>query len=81
MKLIWNIFQEDFGSSSNSTKVADLENESNYVKIENTYVMIISALGNSPLRFVADSDENPALLLKLLDNRYASSQTVSRIRI
>lgn len=32
--------------------------------------IIISVLGDSPLRVVLDADENPALMLKLLDGRY-----------
>lgn len=50
-------------------------------KLEKASGMIISALGNSPLRVVADADDDPAKMLKLLDVRYASNRTVSRIAV
>jgi len=50
-------------------------------KREKASGMIISALGDSPLRVVLDVDDDPARMLKLLDDRYASNRTVSRIAV
>lgn len=41
--------------------------------------IIISALGDAPLRVVIEADEYPGKILKLLDTIYASNRTVSRI--
>jgi len=43
--------------------------------------MIIAALGDAPLRVIAEVDDDPAKMLNLLDARYASSRTVSRIAV
>ena len=43
--------------------------------------IIISALGDSPLRVVLEADDDPKRMLKLLDARYASNRTVSRIAV
>ena len=42
---------------------------------------IISALGDALLRVVMDVDDNTARMLQLLDSRYASNRTVSRIAV
>ena len=43
--------------------------------------IIISALGDAPLRVVMDVDDDPGKMLDLLDARYASNRTVSRIAV
>jgi hypothetical protein len=43
--------------------------------------IIIAALGDSPLRVVADVDDDPDRMLALLDDRYASSRAASRIAV
>eukprot|EP00171_Calliarthron_tuberculosum_P008425 IDg8425t1 len=53
----------------------------NTAKLEKASGIIISALGDAPLRVVIDADDNPARMLKLLDARYASNRTVSRIAV
>lgn len=50
-------------------------------KLEKASGTIIFALGNTPRRVVTEADDNPKLLLELLDNRYASNPTVSRIAL
>lgn len=50
-------------------------------KLEKASAMIISALGDSPMRVIADVDDDPARMLELLDARYASSRTASRIAV
>ena len=43
--------------------------------------IIISALGDAPLRVVMDVDDDPSRMLSLLDARCASNRTVSRIAV
>lgn len=50
-------------------------------KLEKASSLIISALGDEPLRVIADIFDDPALMLDFLDARYASSRTASRIAI
>lgn len=50
-------------------------------KREKASGMIISALGDSPSRVVSDVDYHPALMLKLLDDSYASNRTVCRVTV
>ena len=51
------------------------------LKMEKASGMIIAALGDAPLRVVAEVDDDPAMMVKLLDARYASNRTVSRIAV
>ena len=50
-------------------------------QLEIASAIIISALGDTPLRVVADSDGNPRKMLQLLDSRYATNRTGSRIAV
>ena len=43
--------------------------------------IIISALGDAPLRVVMDVDDDPGKMFGLLDARYASNHTVSKIAV
>lgn len=43
--------------------------------------IIITDLGDVPLRVVLEADDDPACMRKLLDARYASSRTASRIAV
>jgi hypothetical protein len=43
--------------------------------------IIVAALGDARPRVVADVDDKPNVMLKLLDERYASSRAASRIAI
>lgn len=43
--------------------------------------MIISGLGDAALRIVLEFEDDSARMLKLLDSRYSSSRTVSRIAV
>ena len=43
--------------------------------------IIFSALGDAPLRVVMDVDDDFSRMLSLLDARYASNSTVSRIAV
>lgn len=43
--------------------------------------IIRSALGDAPLRVVIEAEDGPAKMSKLLDARYASNPTVSRISV
>jgi gag-polypeptide of LTR copia-type len=51
------------------------------VNKERACSIIIAALGDSPLRVVADVDDEPDRMLALLDDRYAFSRAASRIAI
>lgn len=51
------------------------------LKQEKASGIIISALGDAPLRVIIDADDNPSQMLKLLDARYASNRTVTRIAV
>lgn len=50
-------------------------------KREKACGIIISALGDAPLRVVMDVDDDPRRMMELLDSRYASNRTVSRIAV
>lgn len=45
------------------------------------HLINISALGDAPLRVVIDTDGEPDAMLRVLDSRYASCRTVSRIAV
>lgn len=80
VKGVWKVF-EDAEVTSSSTDLANVGQQSNSIMIEKASGLIISALGDSPLRVVLDADDDPAKMLRLLDARYASNRTVSRIAV
>lgn len=59
----------------------DAERDKRERKFEMASGMIISALGISPLRVVADYDDEPDRRLQLLDASYASNRTMARIEV
>ena len=86
IKGVWDLVTEEASSSSSaassrSTTITDADKRKLTTKLEKVSGMIISALGDSPLRVVADADGDPARMLRLLDARYASDRTVSRIAV
>ena len=85
VKGVWHIVSEDTehstATSSASTALSDADKHKLTSKKEKASGIIISALGDSPLRVVAEADGEPARMLALLDARYASSRTVSRIAV
>lgn len=50
-------------------------------KVENASGIIICKLGYVPLRVVLDDNDDPRLMLQLLDAQYASNRTVFRIAV
>lgn len=69
-------------SATDPSSTSDLDSpdtSQNILKAEMASGIIISALGDSPLRVVLDAGDNPKKMLKLLGARYASNRTVSRI--
>ena len=50
-------------------------------KKEKASGIIISALGDAPLRVVIDAKDDPAKMIQLLDARYASNRTISCIGV
>ena len=62
-------------------KVVVIEQGVTIEKLVKASGLIISALGNAPLVIVAEVDGNPCRMLELLDARYPSKRTVSRIAV
>ena len=84
VKGVWNVV-ESSSDSSTATDAASGETDTapsrNIAKLEKASGIIISALGDAPLRVVLEADDDPKRMLKLLDARYASNRTVSRIAV
>lgn len=81
---LWNNLEKEASSSTSTTTIiAATITDSERMSIEagKGSGMMICALGNSPLCVVADADDNPARMLELLDERYASKHTVSSISV
>lgn len=71
-------------NDSHSKDFADLVEQPDIrtlAKREKASAIIISALGDASLRVVIDVNDDPGRMLHLLDTRYASCRTVSRIAI
>lgn len=90
IKGVWKVVEssstvsEASGTSSEASGVAIASapvSTRTVANLEKASGMIISALGDAPLRVVLDADDDPARMLKLLDARYASNRTVSRIAV
>jgi len=71
----------DQPSSSSDQPSPSSSKKCNVEKREKASAIIISALGDTPLRVVMEAEDDPARMMKLLDARYASSRTVSRISV
>lgn len=86
MKGVWNIVTNEC-STSETTETTTAATTGIGAAVfstnmnEKASAIIISTLGDSPLRVVMDVDDNPAKMLILLDGRYASNRTVSRIAV
>lgn len=50
-------------------------------KREKAFGLIVSPLGDAPLRVVLEADDDSTCVVTLLDRRYASNRTVSRIAV
>lgn len=90
IKGVWNVVKtsEEHSTAVSTTKDKSIDSTGSesskstiIAKREKACGIIICALGDAPLRVVMDVDDDPALMLKLLDDRYASSRTVSRIAV
>ena len=87
VKGVWGVVgSSSTSSSSTTTTTTTTDQESppsarDISKMEKASGIIISALGDSPLRVVLEADDDPKRMLKLLDARYASNRTVSRIAV
>lgn len=86
VKGLWEVVESDLtptteasSSSSSASKSTKLSGTGD--KLEKASGIIISALGDSPLRVVIDAQDDPRKMLQLLDGRYASKRTVSRIAV
>ena len=82
-KGFWGVVDTTQTSSTTTHSTPDQAYDSprTMVKREKASGIIISALGDAPLRVVMDVDDDPSRMLKLLDSRYASNRTVSRIAV
>lgn len=69
--------EKDSQQPSSSVSVPEKHLE----KLEKASAIIISTLGDAPLRVIMEADDDPSKMLRLLDARYASSRTVSRIAV
>ena len=88
---VWNVVNTGMGPSASTQSTNDADpsvsaevsriNARVLAKREKVSGIIISALGDAPLRVVIDIDDDPARMMQLLDARYASNRTVSRIAI
>ena len=85
VKGLWSLVEKkptaDAEESTRQDEMTAAERHRQTAKLEKASGIIITALGNSPLRVVADVDDDPARMLELLDARYASNRTVSRIAV
>ena len=83
IKGVWGLVDKETSSeaSSRTTTPNDVEKQKLNSEKEKASGIIISALGDSSLRVVADADGSPRRMLQLLDARYASNRTVSRIAV
>ena len=63
-------------STSGSTGLAD-----GVEMLEKASAIIISSIGDSPLRVIEDVDDDPKKMLKMLDERYAPNRATSRIAV
>jgi len=86
VKGIWSVVDPTASSSITTDTTLDVAPDAlasvrRIAKREKASGIIISALGDAPLRVVLDVDDDPARMLALLDARYASNRTVSRIAV
>ena len=86
VKGVWGVVDSSSSSSSSTTTTTTTDQEApqsarDISKREKASGIIISALGDSPLRVVLEADDDPKRMLKLLDARYASNRTVSSIAV
>lgn len=83
VKGVWRVVDSlsDSTTSTESTAGPSTSSVRDQVKREKASGIIISSLGDAPLRVVMDVDDDPVQMLKLLDSRYASNRTVSRIAV
>lgn len=90
VKGVWKVLESNSKSdeteansstSDPSTPATASASKSTSEKLEKASAIIISALGDAPLRVVMEADDDPVRMLKLLDARYASNRTVSRIAV
>ena len=91
IKGVWNVVNTGMAPSESTQSTNDGDprvsaeapkiNARVLAKREMASGIIISALGNAPLRVVIDIDDDPARMMQLLDARYASNRTVSRIAV
>ena len=83
VKGVWGVVESTSNTDSQSTTATTTTTVStpSASKKERASGIIISALGDAPLRVVVEAEDDPAKMIKLLDARYASNRTVSRIAV
>lgn len=83
IKGVWRVvdISPAFSDSSNIQTGTEIADPRTLTKREKASGIIISALGDAPLRVVMEVDDDPQRMLQLLDARYASNRTVSRIAV
>lgn len=86
LKGVWDVVESlstlsDSSTTTTATTQCQLHSSRNIVKKEKASRIIISALHDSPLRVVLEADDDTKRMFKLLDARYASIRTISRISV
>ena len=85
IKGVWSVVENKITTEQSEPSSGTTENVSaatrSTAKKEKASGIIISALGDAPLRVVIEAEDDPAKMIQLLDARYASNRTVSRIAV
>ena len=82
VKGVWHVVDTSASATSSSSTATETQDAARLsAKREKASGIIISALGDAPLRVVLEADDDPVKMLQLLDARYASNRTVSRIAV
>lgn len=84
VKVVYSILETgSFSSNAATTRTETTITDSDRLstKLEKASGMIISALGNYSLRVVTVANEDPARMQEILNARYVSMHTVSRISV
>ena len=82
---VWSVGEKKRTTEQSEPSSGTTENISSATrstaKREKASGIIISELGDAPLRVVIEAEDDPARMIQLLDARYASNRTVSRIAV
>ena len=80
-KGVWKYVNPNTSSSTSSTTSGTTALADNVEVLEKASAIIISSIGDGPLRVIEDVDDDPQKMLRMLDERYASNRATSRIAV